>query len=239
MTDQDPRVARREIADTLVRALERRHELLDVDRGGRGLRRRDRGDRRPARHVARRRRSGAEVVVRPAHQGVAAQDRRRTRGPEQPAQFHHGRARGLGGQPGAASLHAPMPTATSSPRAPATCGRPATGPARRPGISTTRSGRGCSASTPKRRPGWWRSTARRRSAWCSATWSAARSTCGYGFTRLPQAGLRHRRAAQVTLGDGRLLPGGAVGGSGTGGGVLTTASKSTFWRPASHFCAET
>jgi GNAT superfamily N-acetyltransferase len=30
MTDQDPRVARREIADTLVRALERRHELLDV-----------------------------------------------------------------------------------------------------------------------------------------------------------------------------------------------------------------
>jgi len=30
MTDKDPRVARREIADTLVRALERRHELLDV-----------------------------------------------------------------------------------------------------------------------------------------------------------------------------------------------------------------
>jgi GNAT superfamily N-acetyltransferase len=30
MTDQDPRVARREIADTLMRALERRHELLDV-----------------------------------------------------------------------------------------------------------------------------------------------------------------------------------------------------------------
>ncbi|AEV76181.1 hypothetical protein MycrhN_5713 [Mycolicibacterium rhodesiae NBB3] len=30
MTDKDPRVARREIADTLMRALERRHELLDV-----------------------------------------------------------------------------------------------------------------------------------------------------------------------------------------------------------------
>jgi GNAT superfamily N-acetyltransferase len=30
MTDDDPRVARREIADTLMRALERRHELLDV-----------------------------------------------------------------------------------------------------------------------------------------------------------------------------------------------------------------
>jgi GNAT superfamily N-acetyltransferase len=30
MTDKDPRVARREIADTLLRALERRHELLDV-----------------------------------------------------------------------------------------------------------------------------------------------------------------------------------------------------------------
>jgi hypothetical protein len=30
MTDEDPRVARREIADTLMRALERRHELLDV-----------------------------------------------------------------------------------------------------------------------------------------------------------------------------------------------------------------
>src|SRR5262245_3833626 len=30
MTDDDPRVTRREIADTLVRALERRHELLDV-----------------------------------------------------------------------------------------------------------------------------------------------------------------------------------------------------------------
>jgi hypothetical protein len=30
MTDDDPRVARREIADALVRALERRHELLDV-----------------------------------------------------------------------------------------------------------------------------------------------------------------------------------------------------------------
>ncbi|EKF24014.1 acetyltransferase domain protein [Mycolicibacterium hassiacum DSM 44199] len=30
MTDEDPRIARREIADTLVRALERRHELLDV-----------------------------------------------------------------------------------------------------------------------------------------------------------------------------------------------------------------
>jgi hypothetical protein len=30
MTDEDPRVTRREIADTLVRALERRHELLDV-----------------------------------------------------------------------------------------------------------------------------------------------------------------------------------------------------------------
>ena len=30
MTDQDPRVARREIADALVRALERRHEVLDA-----------------------------------------------------------------------------------------------------------------------------------------------------------------------------------------------------------------
>jgi hypothetical protein len=30
MTDEDPRVARREIADALMRALERRHELLDV-----------------------------------------------------------------------------------------------------------------------------------------------------------------------------------------------------------------
>ncbi len=30
MTDEDPRVARREIADAMVRALERRHELLDV-----------------------------------------------------------------------------------------------------------------------------------------------------------------------------------------------------------------
>ncbi|MDT5014084.1 MAG: hypothetical protein QOD39_244 [Mycobacterium sp.] len=30
MTDHDPRLARREIADTLMRALERRHELLDV-----------------------------------------------------------------------------------------------------------------------------------------------------------------------------------------------------------------
>lgn len=30
MTDVDPRVGRREIADTLMRALERRHELLDV-----------------------------------------------------------------------------------------------------------------------------------------------------------------------------------------------------------------
>jgi GNAT superfamily N-acetyltransferase len=30
MTEQDPRVARREITDTLMRALERRHELLDV-----------------------------------------------------------------------------------------------------------------------------------------------------------------------------------------------------------------
>ena len=30
MTDDDVRVARREIADTLVRALERRHELIDA-----------------------------------------------------------------------------------------------------------------------------------------------------------------------------------------------------------------
>src|SRR6478735_3620573 len=30
MTDKDPRVERREIADALMRALERRHELLDV-----------------------------------------------------------------------------------------------------------------------------------------------------------------------------------------------------------------
>jgi GNAT superfamily N-acetyltransferase len=30
MTNEDPRVARREIADAMVRALERRHELLDV-----------------------------------------------------------------------------------------------------------------------------------------------------------------------------------------------------------------
>jgi GNAT superfamily N-acetyltransferase len=30
MTEEDPRIARREIADTLMRALERRHELLDV-----------------------------------------------------------------------------------------------------------------------------------------------------------------------------------------------------------------
>ncbi|MGV0602396.1 GNAT family N-acetyltransferase, partial [Mycolicibacterium pulveris] len=30
MTDDDPRVARREIADALMRALEHRHELLDV-----------------------------------------------------------------------------------------------------------------------------------------------------------------------------------------------------------------
>ena len=30
MTDDDPRVARREIADALMKALERRHELLDV-----------------------------------------------------------------------------------------------------------------------------------------------------------------------------------------------------------------
>jgi GNAT superfamily N-acetyltransferase len=30
MTEEDPRVARREITDTLMRALERRHELLDV-----------------------------------------------------------------------------------------------------------------------------------------------------------------------------------------------------------------
>ena len=30
MTDQDPRVARREIADALVRALDRRHEVLDA-----------------------------------------------------------------------------------------------------------------------------------------------------------------------------------------------------------------
>jgi GNAT superfamily N-acetyltransferase len=30
MTEDDPRIARREIADTLMRALERRHELLDV-----------------------------------------------------------------------------------------------------------------------------------------------------------------------------------------------------------------
>ena len=30
MTDHDRRVARREIADALVRALERRHEMLDV-----------------------------------------------------------------------------------------------------------------------------------------------------------------------------------------------------------------
>ena len=32
----------------------------------------------------------------------------------------------------------------------------------------------------------------------------------------PQAGLRHRGAAHVTLGDGRLLPGGAAGGADAG-----------------------
>src|ERR1700738_839463 len=37
---------------------------------------------------------------------------------------------------------------------------------------------------------------------------------------LPQTGLRHGGAAQVTLGDGGLLPGGSAGGACSGGGAL-------------------
>ncbi len=84
MTDRRAEIERREIADALVRALERRHELLDAIVDSEDYDAAIEAIADDARHVARRWRSGAAVVLRPAHQGVAPQDRRRTRGPQQP-----------------------------------------------------------------------------------------------------------------------------------------------------------
>jgi hypothetical protein len=74
VTDVDRRVALREIADTLVRALERRDEVVDViveaedyDAVGESI-----ATTLGTSLVAAE--SGAVAVLRPAHRGVAAQD---------------------------------------------------------------------------------------------------------------------------------------------------------------------
>ena len=140
MTEHDRATARREITDALLKALDRRHEVLDViveadDKAAaveaistllgtsqRGRRSRD-GD-----------------VVRPAHQGFAPQDRRGTRGPEQAAHASpsatvppaRARAWCCGSSP-------VRPTVTSSPPALATSAPRATARVRPRAASTTRS----------------------------------------------------------------------------------------------------
>ena len=79
MTDDAQKAERREIADTLVRALERRHELLDVIVESEDYDAAVEAIASMLGDVARRRRSGAPVVVRPADQGLATPDSRRTR----------------------------------------------------------------------------------------------------------------------------------------------------------------
>src|SRR5258705_4398082 len=62
------------------------------------------------------------------------------------------------------------------------CVRPGTARGRRPVTSTMRFALPSAESTRKRRHGWWPSTDRKRSAWRSASWPAAKSMSGFGFT---------------------------------------------------------
>ena len=104
MTDHDRAATRREIINAFVAALDRRHEVLDVI---------VEAEDRPAAVEAIATllgitRVGSEAVIgmsfRPTHQRGAPQNRRPTRGPEQPAELHPRRAagelrRGVGAPP--------------------------------------------------------------------------------------------------------------------------------------------
>ena len=72
-------------------------------------------------------------------------------------------------------------------------------------------------STPKRRRGWWPSTVRTKIGMVFGELAGGEVKVRIWIhPASPQAGLRHSRAAQVALGDGRVLPGGAAGGARAG-----------------------
>ena len=211
MTDHDRAAARREIADALVNALERRHEVLDVDRGGRGSRGGRRRDRQTARHLAR----GGEAVMGMSFDRLTKDSRRKIADElddlNKQLTFTLGERQGR--RPDAAAVRAASPTATSSPRAPRTSRRPATVQVGPRASSTTRFVRGWGESTPKMRSGW-------------SPWSA-RDKVGMVFGELvdrevnvrmwihPGASRRRatapRRCGKARIGDGGLFPGGADG----------------------------
>lgn len=169
MTDQDRKAARREIADALLKALERRHEIADIV---------VESDNKAAAveaivtlldtsHVA------AEAVMGMSFDMLTKDSRRKILAEledlNKQLSFMLGSARPARAKPWSCGRSPPKRTATSSPPAPRRSRRPATARAVPPGTSTTRSVRRWRASTTRRPPGSSPSTRGRRSGWCSAS----------------------------------------------------------------------
>ena len=123
MTDEGQKVERREIADTLVRALERRHELLDVIVESEDY---DAAVEAIATMLGTST-AGGEAVLRLSFDRLTKVSRRRIR--DELEDLNHelsfiggGATVGAGKQPARCARSLPTRTATSSPRAPTTYG---------------------------------------------------------------------------------------------------------------------
>ena len=206
MTDDAQKAERREIADTLVRALERRHELLDVivesedyDAAVEAI-----ASMLGTTHA------GGEAVLRLSFDRLTKVSRRRIRDELEDLNHELSFTEGSGSQLLARawrSARSPRRrTGTSSPPAQRTSARPATDRALPRASWTTRSAPPSAGCMPKRRCGWWRSTDPRRSAWCSASWPVERSTSASGSARhsastataLPHCESRARRWRRIS-----------------------------------------
>ena len=181
MTDDDVRVARREIADTLVRALERRHELIDA------IVQAEDYDAAVEQIAALLGTSpqGGEAVLRLSFDRLTRVSRRRIAAELE--DLNNELSFTMGDQSaGSKEMLALRPFDADSDRD--------IFAARTDDVRAAGDGSGAPAgdlddeiraavagSTPKRRRGWSRLSGRRRSAWCSVSWPPARSTCGYGF----------------------------------------------------------
>lgn len=211
MTDHDQTAARREIADALLAALERRHEVADaiVEAANKAAAVEAIVNLLGTSHLA------AEAVMSMSFDQLTQDARTKIIAElddlnkqlsftvkERPASS----GEGLELRP-----FSQMRTATSSLDEPKKWAPPANGSGDPPAASTTRSEPHRSASTTRRRLGSWLLIPASRSGWCSASLSTARWTSGSGFTPIIEKGLRNRGIAQVALGDGLGVPGRADG----------------------------
>lgn len=211
MTDHDQTAARREIADALLAALERRHEVADaiVEAANKAAAVEAIVNLLGTSHLA------AEAVMSMSFDQLTQDARTKIIAElddlnkqlsftvkERPASS----GEGLELRP-----FSPDEDRDIFARRTEEMGAAGNGSGDPPAASTTRSEPHRSASTTRRRLGSWLLIPASRSGWCSASLSTARWTSGSGFTPIIEKGLRNRGIAQVALGDGLGVPGRADG----------------------------